>query len=250
MVLLLRKNGVIAQPFNTPKPMKFLGHTIPEYFIADFYFVDNEGINPKNDASRFPTWSVQVLFRATNAETVDIVKIEILGSKHIKNYEIITTKEFNPEEYGTIQARHLDEVHLNRVHFISVAVQVIIQTSRYLKNKSGSHSWTFLDKIEVPEEELTRIAKAITESSYSKLDGTFYQTFADRYRRLVLEGDTTPIKTLQSLYYTDKSKKVVQAYATTCRKKGLLPKAEQGKNSPIRKTQQTKGKGNAKRKKK
>ena len=58
MALLLRKNGVIAQPYLLPKPMKFKGYLIPEYFVADFYFVDNDGINPKNDASRFPTWSV------------------------------------------------------------------------------------------------------------------------------------------------------------------------------------------------
>jgi hypothetical protein len=250
VVLILRKNGVITQPVHTLKPMKFQGYVIPEYFIADFYFVDNDGIDPKNDGSRFPTWSVQILFRTTKAETVEIVKIEILGNKHYKGYEIATTKPFNPEEYSTIQARHLDEVHLNRVRFISVAVQTTIQTSKYIKNKSGGHSWTILDNINIPEQDLARVAKEISEFSYSKLDGTFYQTFADRYRKLVLEGDKTPIKTLQNLFYSDKSKKVVGAYATTCRKKGLLPKAEQGKNSPIRKTKQTKGKGNAKRKKK
>ena len=81
--------------------MKFKGHVIPEYFTATFYFVDNDGINPKNDASRFPTWSVELLLRTTKAETVEIVKMEILGSKHIKTYEVITTKQFNPEEYAT-----------------------------------------------------------------------------------------------------------------------------------------------------
>ena len=250
VVLLLRKNGVITQPVHTAKPMKFKGHVIPEYFTATFYFVDNDGINPKNDASRFPTWSVELLLRTTKAETVEIVKMEILGSKHIKTYEVITTKQFNPEEYATIQARHLDEVHLNRVRFISVAVQATIQTSKYIKNKSGGHKWTILDNIKISEQELNRVAKEISDFSYSKLDGTFYQTFADRYRKLVLEGDKTPIKTLQNLFYSDKSKKVVGAYATTCRKKGLLPKAEQGKNSPIKETKQTKGKSNAKRKKK
>ena len=250
MVLLLRKNGVITQPIHTAKPIKFKGYIIPEYFIADFYFVDNDGINPKNDASRFPTWAVQGIFRTTKTDTVEIVKLEVLGSKHYKNYEIITTKTFNPEEYATIQARHLEEVHHNRVRFISVAVQAVIQTNKYIKNKSGGHSWTIGDKIDVSEQELNRVAKEIIDSSYRKLDGTFYQKFAERYRLLVSEGDKTPIKTLQNFYYPDKSAKQVQAYATTCRKKGLLPEAKQGKNSPIRKTKQTKGKGNAKRKKK
>jgi hypothetical protein len=250
VALLLRKNGVITQPIYTAKPIKFKGYLLPEYFIADFYFVDNDGINPKNDASRFPTWSVQGLFRTTKTDTVEIVKLEVLGSKHYKSYEIATTKPFNPEEYSTIQARHLEEVHHNRVRFISVAVQAVIQTNKYKKNKSGGRTWTVGDKIEVSEQELNRVAKEIIDSSYLKLDGTFYQKFADRYKNLVREGDKTPIKTLQNLYYPDKSAKQVGAYATTCRKKGLLPKAEQGKNSPIRKTKQTKGKSNAKRKKK
>jgi len=250
VALLLRKNGVITQPVHTAKPIKFKGYIIPEYFIADFYFVDNDGINPKNDASRFPTWSVQGLFRTTKADTVEIIKLEVLGSKHIKNYEIVTTKPFNPEEYSTIQARHLEEVYHNRVRFISVAVQTAMQTNKYKRAKSGGHSWTIGDHIEIPEQELSRVAREISNASYKKLDGTFYQKFAERYRLVVLEGDKTPIKTLQNLHYPDKSAKQVQAYATTCRKKGLLPEAKQGKNSPIRKTKQTKGKGNAKRKKK
>ena len=111
-----------------------------------------------------------------------------------------------------------------------------IQTSRYKKIKDGGHAWTVGDKVNITETELERINDEIVEFSYTKLDGTFYETFAERYRQLVTEGDKTPIKTLKNLYYPDKSVKHVQSYATTCRKKGLLPKAEQGKNSPIRKT--------------
>jgi hypothetical protein len=114
-------------------------------------------------------------------------------------------------------------------------VLVAIQTNVYKKSKSGGHAWTLGDKVEITETELNRINDEIVEFSYTKLDGTFYETFAERYRQLVTEGDKTPIKTLQNLYYPDKSVKHVQSYATTCRKKGLLPIAKQGKNSPIRK---------------
>jgi hypothetical protein len=113
---------------------------------------------------------------------------------------------------------------------------VAIQTSRYKKTKDGGHSWTLGEKIEIAETELDRINDEIVKFSYTKLDGTFYETFAERYRQLVNEGDRTPIKTLKNLYYPDKSAKHVQSYATTCRKKGLLPPAPQGKNSPVRKT--------------
>ena len=233
----IHTRGVYTQPAHTAKPIKFKGYVVPEYFTATFYIIDNDGIKvtPAN-AKQFKTWTIELLLRVTKAETVDVVEIKTLGSRTYKGHDTFTTKQFDPSDYGTIQARHLNELHLNRVRFISVAVQVAIQTNVYKKHKSGGHTWTLGDKVEITETELNRINAEIVEFSYTKLDGTFYETFAERYRQLVSEGDKTPIKTLQNLYYPDKSVKHVQSYATTCRKKGLLPIAKQGKNSPIRKT--------------
>jgi hypothetical protein len=248
VVLLLRKGGVIVQPTHTQKPIKFKGYLIPEYFVADFYFAENDGINPKNDASRFPTWSVQVLFRATKTETIDIVKMEILGSKHYKNYPIATTKSFNPEEYSTLKSNHLNEIHLNRVHFISVAVRALLQSCQYKGDKKKRHTWTILDNIEIPEQELNRIIKEVIKSSYTKIDGTFLQIFADRYNQLRADGDSTPIKSIRALYYSDKSESVVQGYATECRKKKLIRKTTQGKNStPLNRLNKSKSKVSAKK---
>lgn len=236
MALLLRKGGVITEPAFTAKPIKYLGHVVPEYFTSIFYLVDNDGINPKGDASRFPTWTVELLLRVTKAETVEIVKMEVSGSKKYKGHDYFSTKQFDPSEYSTIQARHFNELHLNRVRFISVAIQTAIQAHTYKRDKSGGHTWTLSSDKDISEKELLRIDKHTVEKSYTKLDGTFYETFAERYKEIVRAGDKTPIKTLKNLYYPDKTVKHVQSYATTCRKKGLLPKAEQGKNSPIRKT--------------
>ena len=233
----IHTRGIYTQPAHTAKPIKFKGYLVPEYFTATFYIIDNDGIKvtPAN-AKQFKTWTIELLLRVTKAETVDVVEIKTLGSRTYKGHDVFTTKQFDPSDYGTIQARHLNELHLNRVRFISVAVQVAIQTNVYKKHKSGGHTWTLDSTVKIPEAELERINDEIVEFSYTKLDGTFYETFAERYRQLVTEGDKTPIKTLKNLYYPDKSVKHVQSYATTCRKKGLLPKAEQGKNSPIRKT--------------
>ena len=233
----IHTRGIYTQPAHTAKPIKFKGYLVPEYFTATFYIIDNDGIKvtPAN-AKQFKTWTIELLLRVTKAETVDVVEIKTLGSRTYKGHDVFTTKQFDPSDYGTIQARHLNELHLNRVRFISVAVQVAIQTNVYKKHKSGGHTWTLGDKVEITETELNRINAEIVEFSYTKLDGTFYETFAERYRQLVSEGDKTPIKTLQNLYYPDKSVKHVQSYATTCRKKGLLPIAKQGKNSPIRKS--------------
>jgi hypothetical protein len=233
----IHTRGVYTQPTYTAKPMKFKGYVVPEYFTATFYILDNDGIKvTPNNFKRFKTWTVELLLRVTKSETVDIVEVKTLGAKSYKGHDLFTTKQFDPTGHETIQARHLNDLHHNRVRFISVAVQVAIQTSRYKKTKDGGHSWTLGDKIELAETELDRINDEIVKFSYTKLDGTFYETFAERYRKLVNEGDRTPIKTLKNLYYPDKSAKHVQSYATTCRKKGLLPPAPQGKNSPVRKT--------------
>ena len=233
----IHTRGVYTQPAHTAKPIKFKGYVVPEYFTATFYIIDNDGIKvtPAN-AKQFKTWTIELLLRVTKAETVDIVEIKTLGSRTYKGHDLITTKQFDPSDYETVQARHFDQLQANRVLLISVAVQVAIQTNVYKKHKSGGHTWTLGDKVEITETELNRINAEIVEFSYTKLDGTFYETFAERYRQLVSEGDKTPIKTLQNLYYPDKSVKHVQSYATTCRKKGLLPIAKQGKNSPIRKS--------------
>ena len=233
----IHHRGIYTQPAHTAKPIKFKGYLVPEYFTAIFYIIDNDGIKvtPAN-AKQFKTWTIELLLRVTKAETVDVVEIKTLGSRTYKGHDVFTTKQFDPSDYGTVQARHFNQLQENRVRLISVAVQVAIQTNVYKKSKSGGHAWTIGDKVNITETELERINDEIVEFSYTKLDGTFYETFAERYRQLVTEGDKTPIKTLKSLYYPNKSRKHVQSYATTCRKKGLLPKAEQGKNSPIRKT--------------
>jgi NOL1/NOP2/fmu family ribosome biogenesis protein len=227
---------VFAEPLGVPKPMKFKGYLIPEYISATFYVIDNDGIKVTSaNAKQFKTWTIELLLRVTKAETVDVVEIKTKGAKDYKNHIVITTKPDEPDTYSTLKASHFNQLQANRVRLISVAVQVAIQTSRYKKDKSGNHSWTIGDHITIKETELERINDEIVKFSYTKLDGTFYETFAERYRQLVTEGDKTPIKTLQNLYYPDKSAKHVQSYATTCRKKGLLPKAEKGKNSPVRK---------------
>ena len=233
----LHTRGVYTEPAHTAKPMKFKSYVIPEYFTATFYIIDNDGIKvTDNNFKRFKTFTIELLLRVTKAETVDVIQQSTLGSKAYKGHDVMTTKQLDPSDYGTVTARHFNQLQANRVRLISIAVQVAIQSHKYKKTASGGHSWTIGDQIDITETELERINDEITEFSYTKLDGSFYATFAERYKQLVTAGDKTPIKTLRQMYYPDKSAKHVGAYATTCRKKGLLPKAEQGKNSLIKKT--------------
>ena len=234
---------VTTQPVHGPKPMKFKGHVIPEYFSATFYVLDNDGIKvtPKNQASFKDTWVIELLLRVTKIETVEVVQLNVKGAKPNPTHEVFTTKPFNPTDLGTIQARHFNQLQEYRARLMSVAVQVAIQSHKYKKQPNGGHAWTIGDNLGVTVEELERINDEVEGFIYTKLDGNFYETFAKRYKELVINGDKTPIKTLQKIYYPEKSVKHVQSYATTCRKKKLLPKAEQGKNSKVRKTTTRKG---------
>jgi hypothetical protein len=174
--------------------MKFKGYVIPEYFTATFYIVDNDGVKvTNNNFKSFKTWSIELLLKVTKAETIDVIQQSTLGSKTYKGHDVVTTKQFDPSEYGTVQARQFNQLQANRVRLISVAVQVAIQSHKYKKTASGGHSWTIGDQIKISETELEKINDEVTEFSYTKLDGSFYETFAERYRQLVIAGDKTPI---------------------------------------------------------
>jgi hypothetical protein len=219
-----------------------MGRTIPELFTADFYIIDNDGIKvTKENAKRFKTIHYHLLLRVTDVGTVDIVKMSIEGAKPYKNHIVATTKHYEPKEVGSVLPRHFAIFQDYRARFISIATQSILQTSQYKKTKDGGHSWTIGDSVDIPIAELEAINDLLKASTYKKLDGTFYQEFSKLYKELILSGDKTPIKTLRDLYYPEKTTKHVQSYATTCRKRGLIPPAEQGRNSTIRKPRKKKG---------
>ena len=234
--------AVFTEPYSLGTPKKFMGRTIPELFTADFYIIDNDGIKvTKENAKRFKTIHYHLLLRVTDVGTVDIVNMSIEGAKPYKPHIVATTKRYEPKEVGSVLPRHFAIFQDYRARFISVATQSILQTSQYKKTKDGGHSWTIGDKVDIPISELEAINDLLKASTYKKLDGTFYQEFSKLYKELVLSGDKTPIKTLHNLYYPDKTAKHIQSYATTCRKMGLIPPAEQGRNSTIRKPRKKKG---------
>lgn len=234
--------AVFTEPYSIGAPKKFMGRNIPELFTASFYILDNDGIKvTKENGKRFKTIRYELLLRVTDIGTIDIVRMEIEGAKPYKGHTVITSKQYEPKEVGSVLPRHYAIFQTYRARFISIAAQSILQTSQYIKKKDGGHSWTVGDKIEIPIADLEAINDFLTQPTYKKLNGTFYQEFAKLYRDLVSKGDRTPIKTLRDLYYPEKTTKHIQSYATTCRKRGLLPPAEQGRNSEVRKPRKKKG---------
>lgn len=230
-------HGYFVDPVNGSKPIKFRGRTIPEFFTCTFYIIDTDiikGVKVTNEnALSFKSWKLILTLKVTSSETVEPVEMSVHGARKYTGH---TTFSTNAKLYGgTIKAGYFNLILEHRVKFIQYATTKVLQTVKY-KIVKGGHSWTVGDYVDIPEAELQETAKAVANSVYIKLDGNFYQEFADRYKAQILDGEKHPIKALQALYYPFKSVKHVQSYATEARKRGLIAKADDGKNSPVRKT--------------
>lgn len=231
--------GYFAEAIAGSKPLQFNGRTIPEFFKCTFYILENDGVKVTDQNFKtFKTWSLELTLKATSSKTVEIISMSAHGAKRYSGHTVtFSSKPVEPNlSVGTISARHFNQIQSNRAKFLSFSVTCVLQTVSYKKSKSGGHTWTQGDLIEISENELQETAKQVLDKAYRKIDGSFYQEFAERYKTLILEGERYPIKALQAFYYPYKSLKHVQSYATEARKRGLIAKADDGKNSPVRNT--------------
>lgn len=236
----LYDRAIATEPHGDGKPIKYRGFLVPEYFKAHFYFLDNDDRKvTSTNAKTFKTWKLEVLIRVTKAETLEIVQSSILGASAFRGHNIFTTHAFNPDNYGAVKAHYLVQVSENRPHILSYAITRAVQNHEYTKSSEGGHSWTLSGGRDLTEEELKKLAKLATNESYTRLTYSFYQEVARLYKE-ALENGESPIQSLMA--QLDKSEKRVQAYATECRRLGLLSKTTPGKVSTVRKpTKRKKG---------
>jgi hypothetical protein len=237
----LHTRHVTTDLYGDIQPVKYKRFDIPHQFIATFYLIDNDNVKvTRNNFKTFKTWQLKLYIRVTKSETVEVVKSEIIGASIYKGHTVFTTKEINPFDYGTVQARHYTAVKDNRTRLVSVAVQVALQSHKFTKKADGTYSATIGDKIDIPERDLKRISYAVAEETYAKLDDAFYRHVADIYKKAILEGDSPNNVLMQTL---NKGKTTIQGYTKTCRDMGLLSEAPKGKPSPVRKPATKRKKG-------
>jgi len=230
----LYDRAVFTEPYGLGKPVNYRGYLVPEYFTANFYFYDNDGreVTPAN-AKSFKTWTLEILIRVTKAETLEIVKSSILGASAYRGHIVATSKAFNPDNYDAVKAHYLVQVSENRPHLLSYAITGALQNHEYTKTPEGGHSWTLSGGRKFTEKQLKVLAKQATNESYVRLTYSFYQEVARLYKEAIAGGES-PIQTL--MVQLNKSEKRVQAYATECRRLGLLSQTTPGKVSTVRKT--------------
>ena len=234
MKKLLYDRAIFTEPYGDSKPISYRGYLVPEYFYAHFYFFDNDGkvVNESN-AKNFKTWTLELLVRVTKAETLEIVQSSILGASSYRGHIVASSEGFNPDKYDAVKAHYQNQVSENRPHLLSHAITRALQNHEYTKTKAGGHSWTLYGGRVITEDELRVLAKQATNESYTRLTYSFYQDVARLYKEAVEQGEN-PIQTLMAQLV--KSEKRVQAYATECRRLGLLGKTTPGKVSTVRKS--------------
>ena len=230
----LYDRAIFTEPYGEGKPTNYRGYLVPEYFSAHFYFYDNDGkvVNESN-AKTFKTWTLELLVRVTKAETLEVVQSSILGASAYRGHIVATSESCNPNNYYAVKAHYLNQVSENRPFFLAFAITYALQNHEYTKTKTGGHSWTLYGGRVITEDELRVLAKQATNESYTRLTYSFYQDVARLYKEAVEQGEN-PIQTLMAQLV--KSEKRVQAYATECRRLGLLGKTTPGKVSTVRKS--------------
>jgi hypothetical protein len=234
MKKLLYDRAIFTEPYGEGKPMNYRGYLVPEYFSAHFYFYDNDGkVVNESSAKNFKTWTLELLVRVTKAETLEVVQSSILGASAYRGHIVATSENFNPNNYDAVKAHYLNQVSENRPFFLAFAITYALQNHKYTKTETGGHSWSLSGGRVFTEKELKALAKQATNESYTRLTYSFYQDVARLYKEAVASGES-PIQTLMA--QLDKSEKRVQAYATECRRLGLLSKTTPGKVSPVRTT--------------
>lgn len=236
----LYDRAIFTDPYGEGKPMNYRGYLVPEYFSAHFYLYDNDArvVNESN-ARNFKTWTLELLVRVTKAETLEIVQSSILGASAYRGHIVASSEKFNPNNYDAVKAHYQNQVSENRPHLLSFAITRALQNHKYTETKTGGHSWTLTGGRIFTEKELRALAKLATNESYTRLTHSFYKDVARLYKEAVENGES-PIQTLMA--HLGKSETRVQAYATECRRLGLLSKTTPGKVSPVRtKTQRKKG---------
>jgi hypothetical protein len=238
MKKLLYDRAIFTEPYGEGKPTKYRGYLVPEYFSAHFYFFDNDGrVLNESNAKNFKTWTLELLVRVTKAETLEIVQSSILGASAYRGHIVASSEGFNPNNYDAVKAHYQNQVSENRPRLLSHAITRALQNHEYTKTKTGGHSWTLSGGRVFTEDDLRVLAKQATNESYTRLTYSFYQEVARLYKEAVEQGEN-PIQTL--IAQLDKSEKRVQAYATECRRLGLLGKTTPGKVSTVRKTPNSK----------
>jgi len=230
--------GVHTDAVEGSKPIKFKSYVVPEYFYCTVYLFDSDGkkVTKANDKS-FKVWSVELLIKVTEPETLETISTTIKGASAYKGHVVASfgvdpIKEFS--KLGKIKASYYKSVADNRARIMGFAITSAVQSFKYKKQKDGSHYWPPFSRVEVSESELQVLAKGAVNNTYIKLDDAFYKEVARLYKQAVANGEW-PNEVIKQAYGRD-STKTVQGWTDEAYKRGLISDRDKGKVSTVKKT--------------
>lgn len=237
--------GVHTDAVPGSRPIKFKGYVIPEYFYCTVYLFDSEGkkVTKANDKN-FKVWSVELLIKVTEPETLETIMTTIKGASAYKGHVVVSMglneiKEFS--KLGKVKPSYYKSVADNRARIMGFVITSAVQSFKYKKQKDGSHFWPPFSRVEVPESELQVLAKGAVNNTYIKLDDAFYKEVARLYKQAIANGEW-PNEVIKQAYGRD-STKTVQGWTAEAYKRGLISDRDKGKVSTVKKTARKKATG-------
>lgn len=231
-----RSDHVEAVPAS--RPMKFKSYRLPEYFYYTAYLFDSDGRQVTSTNSKnFKTWSVRLLIRITQTETLEVITSEVIGASDYKGHTVLRLGAEPSIKFSKLQPvkpSYYKAVADNRANLMAFAITSAVQSLIYKKLKDGSHSWPLFTRAERTEQELQALAKGVIDQSYKRKDDAFYRDVARVYKEAVSRGEW-PNEVLKQVYGVA-STKTVQGWTLRAYRLGYLSDKDKSKVRKVKKT--------------
>ena len=158
---------VYTVAFPSAKPITYREYVLPEYFYATAYFFDSDGVKvTKANVKDYKAWSVELLIRVKENETLEVITSTIKGARTYKGHVIVSLTS-NPvkdlDKTATVKATYYKYVADHRAKLMAFAITSAVQSFVYKKEKDGSNSWPLFSRKDVSEARKRGLLEKATE---------------------------------------------------------------------------------------
>lgn len=220
-----------------PAPTKISGYELPKQFKAFFMVQDQDQRSVRN-------WSVEILIDIGDEGTPTILEMIPRGLTYQNQLWLDGSGNYiYREEHGSVLPVHLEILQKHYRRFLKLALEIAIQVHVY-KGSGKAHSWTILTKNrDIPIKDLSSFGKEVVNTSSKRrltkefLSKILKEHEQERKRAEKVGGKFKGNSNLANKYLVEV--KTIESWVARAKK--VSAKSAGSK---------TKGKGNAKRKKK
>jgi len=219
---------------------------LPSVFAYNAVIVSDEG-KPltKDRLHEFPSFVISLTIKLSASASPAIMEVRTWGNTLSRRFDSVGLRQWNLDTQP-VTPWQLQFVSKYRSRLVTRAVATVARDWKPTFNGEKLSGWQipFGSAKNVTSEQVLTLEKHVAKKFRQKFDDNKAEEFARRYLKYEGQG-LKPIQELQQ-DHPGVPIRTLQRWATTCRRRELLPKTTQGKASSVSK----KGKGKNARKKK